>query len=151
MLSSPRRSDQHIRRCRSGLCRADRRRRFVSIGRSFVFFFAVTRRIGLELGWHDTREGDRMGTVRDGLGAVFVLYEVVSRDVRSFRKLDHILGLQCADDGVIAAVGPEHDTMSRSQSRNINRVITHIAINRDGVEAQAGPGEVADDLDAVAA
>ena len=92
-----------------------------------------------------------MGPVRHGPGAVLVLDQVVGRQIRPLRKLDHILGLQGADDGVVAAVGLEHDAMGRSQGRDIDRVVTRVAIDRDGVEAQAGGGEVADDLEGVAA
>ena len=45
---------------------------------------------------------------------------------------------QRADDGVVAAVGAEHDPVRRGELRDVDRIVARNAIDGDGVEGQAG-------------
>ena len=85
------------------------------------------------------------------LGAVAVVGEIVVGRVRSRRHLDDILRPQRADNRVGAAIRAEDDAVGGGQGRDVDRVVARLAIDGDGVEPQAGAGEVADDLERVAA
>ena len=89
-------------------------------------------------------EGDGVGTVGHGAHTIRVGRRGVVRGHRTRGQFDHILGTQGPDDGVVAAVGPEDDAVGRTQRRNVDRVVAGIAIDGDGVEAQAGAREVAE-------
>ena len=75
----------------------------------------------------------------------------VVRGSRPGRQLNHVLGTEGPDDRIVATVGLEDNTVGRAESRDVDGVITGLAIDGDGVEAQAGTREVTEDLEGVAA
>src|SRR5690606_26314689 len=91
------------------------------------------------------------GDVADGVlaiaqrgDAIFVggLHEVVQR--HAGRQFDDVLWPHGADDRVVPAIGTEDDAVGGTERGNIDDIIPGIAINGDGVEPQAGAGEVPD-------
>lgn len=66
------------------------------------------------------------------------------------RHIDDVLRAQNAYNGVLSAIGGEHDPVCRLQGRDVDNVIGLRPINGDGVEVEARLIEVADNLDRIA-
>ena len=60
------------------------------------------------------------------------------------------MGTEGPDDGIVATVGLEDNAVGRAESRDVDRVVTGLAIDGDGVEAQACTREVTEDREGVA-
>ena len=94
---------------------------------------------------------DRVRAVAERGEAVIVGGRGIVVHRRAVRQFDHVLVPEGTDDRVVTAVRLEHDAVRRAQSRDVDRVVPGLAIDGDGVEAQAGGREVADDVEGIAA
>ncbi|RDL46739.1 hypothetical protein BLJAPNOD_06398 [Ensifer sp. M14] len=150
-----RRSDQRARRNRQ------RRLATVPIARATIVVVRPARVVvivvvmivagpGPDLRCATTGKRDRVRTVRQRRDAAGFAGVVIIK-ARALHELDDILRPQCPDDRVVAAVRTEDDTMGRLQAGDVDDIVSGRAIDGDGREVEAGAGEIADDLDRVAA
>ncbi|KFC68860.1 hypothetical protein FG93_03481 [Bosea sp. LC85] len=100
---------------------------------------------------HLPGEGDRVAAIRQGRRAVAIIGRFVVCQRRAVRQLDHVLGPQRANDRVVTAVRPEDDAVRRVQRRDVDRIVAARAVDRDGVQVEAGLGKIAEDFDRIAA
>jgi hypothetical protein len=74
-----------------------------------------------------------MGSAGEAGDAIFVRRFREVGEGRSSWQFDHILSPQRAYNRVVAPVGFEHDPVSRSQGRDVDRVVPRITRDGDGV------------------
>ncbi|NRP23320.1 hypothetical protein LPJGGPFB_06590 [Ensifer adhaerens] len=124
-----------------------------TVGTSVVTATSAAPVAGLHKRWRgpvrQSRERDRMVTVRQDRRAVGEIRARVIGKRRTGRQLDDILWPQRTDDGVMATHRLEDDAVRRGQCRDIDRIVTRRTIDRDGVGEQCGRREIADDLEGI--